>query len=350
MKKLTNKTVLITGATGLIGSHLVDFMMCVENVKVIALSRNRKKLTEGFKEYIGNDRFSFMEFDVAEEFIAEIKDTIDYIFHAAGPMENHIIANSPVDVIKPNLNGTINCLELLRRQKELTGRTGRLVLFSSVTVYANHTKGDITVSEDETNITENLESESAAYSQSKRMSEVIVHAYRKQYGIDAVIARLSTVYGNTRFRPDTAFFQFINTAVSHKNIIMNKSGIGRRDNIYIEDAIEGLISICIFGQDGWAYNISSNGELGNFAAIDEIGKIITDYVNQRFQYTEYDAVSVIYKDGGKNPRKPGLKLDNSRLKKLNWNIKTGLKDGIYKTIDAILDHESEKGVVCYDNY
>lgn len=350
MEELSNKTVLITGATGLIGSHLVDCMMCMDRVKVIALSRNRKKLTEGFKEYIGNDRFSFIESDVTEEFMAEIKDTIDYVFHAASPMENKIIANSPVDVIKPNLSGTINCLELLRRQKELTGKTGRFVLFSSVTVYANHTAEDITVSEDETSITENLESESAAYSQSKRMSEVIVHAYRKQYGIDAVIARLSTVYGNTRFRPDTAFFQFIDTAVSHRNIVMNRSGIGRRDNIYIEDAIDGLLSICISGQDGWAYNISSNGELGNYAAIDEIGKIIADYVNQRFQYTKNDAVSVIYKDGGKNSRKPGLKLDNSRLKKLNWNIKTGLKEGIYKTIDAVLDHESEKGAVCHDNH
>lgn len=342
MKEFLNKTVLITGATGLIGSHLIDTMMKLDHVKVIALSRNKQKIIDGFQKYIGNSRFSYIVSDVSKSSAFDIETDVDYIFHAAGPMEGKIIANCPMDVIMPNLTGTVNCLELLRRQKEKSGNNGRLVLFSSVTVYANQTNQDRTVSEDQTDVTQGIDAVGAAYSQSKRMSEVIVQAYRKQYGIQAVIARLSTVYGNTRFLPDTAFFQFINAAVCHKNIIMKESGICRRDNIYIEDAIEGLLTICILGVDGQAYNISSNGELGNFAAVDEIALLIAKEFNDRFAYKGSSMISVLYQDSGNNARKPGLKLDNRKLKGLGWKLKTSLKDGIVQTVNDILAGQKER--------
>lgn len=335
MEGFSNKTVLVTGATGLIGSRLVESIMAMGDVRVVALSRSGEKLRERFGGYAGNDRLSYIAADVSDSPIIGAHGTVDYIFHAAGPMEAKAIAECPVGVIMPNLRGTANCLELLCRQKEITGKTGRLVLFSSVTVYANHTGEDRTVSEGETDMTEFLASAGAPYSQSKRMSEVIVQAFRKQYGVEAVIARLSTVYGYARFRPDTAFFQFIDTAIAHRDIIMNASGIGRRDNIYIDDAVDGLLRVCALGEDGQAYNISSNGEMGNYAAIDEIGQAIADDINKRAASGR--RVSVVYKDGGKNPRKPGLKLDNSRLKGLGWEIRTSLVDGVHRTIDAVLN-------------
>ena len=170
-----------------------------------------------------------------------------------------------------------------------------------------------------------------------------MQAYRRQYGLDAVIARLSTVYGNTRYRPDTAFFQFVDKALLHEDIVINVSGIGRRDNIYIDDAIDGLLKICVFGENGQAYNISSNGERENFAAIDEIGQVIADDINRRYGYLDENEISIIYRDGGTNPRKPGLKLDNSKLKKLGWEVKTSLTEGVHQTIDLILERDQMEG-------
>ena len=158
MKGFSLKTVLVTGATGLIGSHLVDALMVMGDVRVIALSRSERKLKEGFKEYINHDRFSYVAVNAIEDFGRDISGEIDYIFHAASPMERKLVETNPVEVIMPNLHGTINCINLLLRQKELTGKTGRLVLFSSVTVYANDTDRDKAVLEDETNITEYLDS------------------------------------------------------------------------------------------------------------------------------------------------------------------------------------------------
>lgn len=118
-----------------------------------------------------------------------------------------------------------------------------MVIFSSVTIYGNITGNDLVVGEEDTQVTIPLDASNAIYSQSKRMSEVISRAYSKQYGLDIVIARLSTVYGNT-FLNRKRLFEFINRALSGENITLRDSGVARRDNIYIDDAVSGF---CFWG-------------------------------------------------------------------------------------------------------
>lgn len=329
MYSLHNKTVLITGATGLIGSHLVDELMVLGDVKIIALSRSQKKLEKGFADYLSDPNFTCLARDISQPL--SIQERIDFIFHAAGPMEGKIIANSPLDVINPNLIGVQNCLELLHTQEAITGVRGRLVVFSSVTVYRNIGSSDLTVTETETAITETLDGGGAPYSQSKRMAEVIAQAYRKQYHVDVVIARFSTVYGDTRFRPDTAFFEFIKKAVAGEKIILNGEGMPRRDNIYIDDAVLALLAVAQNGVEGEAYNISSNGALGNYAAVDEIAQAIADASNLKFNRKPDECVKIFYKGG---QRKPGLMLDNGKLQGLNWTLQTSLTQGIMNAVNT----------------
>lgn len=327
MNSYSNRTVLITGATGLIGSHIVDVLMAQEDVRVIALSRSESKLKSGFSEYLNHPNFIIAAKDVAEPF--DFKEQIDFIFHAAGPMEGKVIKNRPMDVIYPNLTGTVNCLELLRKQENETGIKGRMILFSSVTVYGNNTNIDLTVQEKDTQITEELESGSAPYSQSKRMSEVMTYAFCRQFGVDAVIGRFSTVYGNTRFIPDTAFFEFIKKGINSENITLNSSGLPRRDNIYIDDAVNGILTIGAKGTTGEAYNISSNGELGNYASVDEIAQVIAQTANLR---NSEKTVEVNFKSDITGNRKPGIKLDNTKLKDLGWTLTVSLQEGIENTM------------------
>ena len=324
MNGYSNKTILITGATGLIGNHLVDAFMEMGDVKVIALSRNIDKLKFEFRKYLDNQRFGITAQDISTPL--EVEGPIGYIFHAAGPMEGKVIKNYPVDVIKPNLIGTINCLEFLKEQKERTGVSGRMVLFSSVTVYANNTNSDLTVSETDTQIAESLESGNAPYSQSKRMAEVITTAYIRQYGVDAVIGRFSTVYGPTRIMPDTAFYEFIKKALSGEDILMNGSGLPRRDNIYIDDAVKGVLLVGEKGVTGEAYNISSEGELGNYISVDEIAQKVISISEK--------TIKVQFKIKPIKERKPGIRLANRKLKELGWKLMVSLEDGIKKTLRA----------------
>ena len=332
MKAYENSTVLITGATGLIGSHIVDALMNMNNVRVIALSRSEAKLKKGFAQYLDKPNFRIIAKDVTE--LLEVNERVDYIFHAAGPMEGKIIKNKPIDVINPNIVGTINCLELLKKQETVNGTKGRFVLFSSVTVYGNNTDNDLRVQESDTKVTEELESGGAPYSQSKRMSEVITRAYCRQYEMDAVIGRFSTVYGCTRFLPDTAFFEFVKKGIAGENIVLNSSALPRRDNIYVDDAILGILTVGARGETGEAYNISSNGELNNFASVDEIAQNVAEIVNK---INLNNHIEVIFKSNETFVKKPGLMLDNSKLKRLGWRIKVSLNEGIEKTIDDIIN-------------
>ena len=323
-----NKTVLITGASGLIGSNLVDKLMQSGVAKLIVTGRCKSKLEKTFSEYIGNKVFQIIEHDASMPYPEDIKD-IDYIFHAAGPMERNIVMNYPVSVILPNVLGTINTLEFLRKQEAETGRKGRAIIFSSVTVYNNPTKEDYVAVEEETNFAQSLDVPTICYSESKRMSEVIAKSYVKQYGVDAVIARFSTVYGPTRNIPDTAFYEFIKKSIDGEDITVNSNAAPRRDNIYVDDAIEGLMVLTHKGKSGESYNISSNGELGNYSAVDEIAQLTVELARS--------GSNVIYKEKVES-NKSGLKLDNSKLKRCGWYISESMKSGVSKTIEYIKNH------------
>jgi nucleoside-diphosphate-sugar epimerase len=304
--------------------------MSLDGVKVYALGRNKDKLNNCFYQYLKSTNFSIIIQD--HSLLLELNSiAFDYIFHAASPQSGRDIEMYPVDVIKPNLIGTINLLDLLVRQKVLYGYSGRLILFSSITIYSNTTCKDVIFTENDTYTTDPIESKISPYSQSKRMSEVISHAYIKQHNCDVVICRLSTIYGHTKFPADTAFFEFIKNANACKDIIINNNSLPKRDNLYLEDAIKGLIIAAKNGLTGETYNISSNGELGNYVAADEIAEVIAAEFNKIFQISNC-YIRVIHKSTRNDERPPGISLDNTKLKGLGWFVETNLQLGISKTI------------------
>lgn len=330
MKNFNGKTILVTGASGLIGSNLIFHFIKMKNVKVIALSKSKKKLLNCFNALKHNSNFRMIEHDISKP-INMIKKKVDYIFHAAGPQESKIIQQKPVDVLMPNINGTQNCLNILVKQKKKNSFIGRLILFSSVTIYKNNSMKDLRFSEKDIFISNNMELGNEIYSSSKMMSELIVNAYIKQFKIDAVIARISTVYGNTINKTDTAFFEFIKKALSGKNIQIRDNLPPRRDNIYLDDAINGLLKISLKGKIGKPYNLSSNKGLGNFLAIDEIAKVIVKERNKELNLNE-KKIKLTFKKSFRGKRKPGVILDNSELKKLGWKLSTSFTKGIRKII------------------
>lgn len=325
-----NKNVLITGATGLLGTHLIKKLLGFSGCQIIALGRNIQKLRDVFEGCQGVGELILMEGDVAER-MPDVENGFDYIFHAASPIAGDVIRNYPVSVIKPNIIGTINGLEYLRKRKE-EGKDGKMFVFSSATVYSNLTNQDYCVSEEETSVADALDAVNAPYSESKRMAEVIARAYYKQYGVDVCIARFSYLYGYSKQTPNTAFYEFINKAQKGDNLLLNSSGAPRRDNIYVDDAIEGLLYICKKGKSGESYNISSCGDKNNFAAIDEIANAIVSAANK---YIKGISVKVSFRENAEG-RKPGLMLNNTKLKSLGWSIKYSLAEGVEQTFKAYI--------------
>ena len=318
------KNILVTGASGLIGYNLVKRLMQEENISIYALGRSVSKMEHTFEEFTGAANLHLCEYG---QVIAHLDEypKFDYIYHAAGPMEPDIVVNRPVDVIEPNIIDLHTILEHVVSMKQ-EGYDCRVIIFSSVTVYQNNTDYDLTVSESDTNCGEALNKPKVSYSESKRMCEVMAQAYIKQYGVDAVIARFSTVYGPTKNIPNTAFYSFIQKALKGENIVLNGVGLPPRDNIYVDDAINGLLTIAEKGITGDAYNISSNRQLGNFMAVDDIAKTIQVVAEREFGIK----MTVIVPPFA--TRQPGLFLDNSKLGQLGWRLKFSMIDGVILTM------------------
>lgn len=328
------KKCLVTGACGLLGFHIVDALMGIDDVEVIASGRNEEKLKALFHKYSSNKRFSTIVGDVADGL--QIGAPLDFIFHAAGPIAGDIVRTRPLDVILPNIYGTKFFLDYLKEQNFVSGKSGRLILFSSATVYSNHFDEDISFLEDESDCAESLDSVTAPYSESKRYIEVLAKAYNRQFDVDTVIARLSYLYGYSHFYSNTAFYEFVQKILHGENIVIKNPCISRRDNIYVDDAVEGLLFVAANGKKGESYNISSNGELGNYVAVDEIAELICRISRENMDKKG----SVVYLEQKETARrKPGYKLDNSKAKALGWDgIRTSMKEGLYRTL---LKYEEE---------
>ena len=325
------KRVLVTGATGLIGSNLVKRLLAFPGIEVVACGRNKQKLESVFSMEIERG-LKILEHDISCP-IPDDCGYFDFIFHAASPISGATIKSEPVSVIASNIKGAENCLVYLREHQKMYGGNGTLVVFSSATVYGCAHDGDRVCQEDESTSCDGLSTITAPYSESKRMVEVLSTAYHRQFGIGVRIARLAYVYGKCPVSPRTAFYEFINRAAIGEDMVFNGSGFGRRDNIYVDDAIDGLLVICEYGQEAVPYNISSNGELGNYAAIDEIAHSIS-----RAAARMGISSNVVIEDD--KPRSPGLRLDNARIKSIGWTLKTSLDDGVY----GILSNVGGKGV------
>jgi nucleoside-diphosphate-sugar epimerase len=245
-------------------------------------------------------------------------------------MERDMIINRPVDVVVPNIIDLHAVLEYAIQLKKL-GHICRILIFSSVTVYQNHTEKDIVVKETDANTAQSLDHPMVCYSESKRMCEVLAQSYVKQYGVEVVIARFSTVYGPTKNVPNTAFYDFIKKALAGEDIMLNGVGLPRRDNIYVDDAVSGLLTIAVKGESGEAYNISSNCELDNFMAVDEIAQTVQIIAAKEFG-KEISVIIPPFKE-----RQPGVLMDNTKLSQLGWKIKTSISDGVFLTMTSLLN-------------
>lgn len=334
--------IVVTGATGLIGSNLVHKLMEEENNHIIAISRSVKKLETVFSNYLNTKRFECYGIDLSQSFNFQdligrnAEDPIDLIYHAASPISSKVIEEKPVDVILTNINSTIALFEGIYHHNIKYKVDCRIIIFSSATVYGQSYERakETCVDESDTYYAEVLESTSSAYSESKRMIEVITHAYIKQYSINSIIARISYVYGNSYYKPSTAMFSFLDSLLIRKeNIVIKKANLARRDNVYITDVINGLLLLGKNGISGEAYNISSNGQKGNFIAIDEIAELITKNVNELCD-TKFKVEYLNRKEERSNI---GIRLNNDKIRSLGWSVEVGIEDGIKSLISDFIN-------------
>ena len=248
-EKLSNSNILITGATGLIGSCLVEVLMSRPNkdYHVYASGRNEERAKARFAEFANDSDFHFFKYDVMKPLEGDIH--FDYIIHAASNASPNFFATKPVEVIKSNIDGVSNLMDY-----GMEHGLKRLLFVSSGEVYG---EGDGRVFTENYSGYVNPTSPRSCYPSSKRAAETLCVSYGAEYGIETVIARPSHTYGPNFTESDNRVYaQFIRNVLKGEDIVMKSTGSQFRSWCYVVDCASAFLYILLKGENGQAYNIA----------------------------------------------------------------------------------------------
>lgn len=248
-EKLSHSRILITGATGLIGSCLVETLMAnpARDYEVYAMGRHAQRAQQRFRRWLNIEGFHFLCHDVTLPL--EGDTTFDYIIHAASNASPIFFAEKPVEVMRANIDGVARLMEY-----GISHRMRRMLYVSSGEVYGE-TGGKVLTEADSGYV--DCATPRACYPSSKRAAETLCVAYAKEYHADVVIARPCHVYGPQFTEADNrAYAQFIRNVLRGEDIVMKSTGSQMRSWCYVADCVAALLFILLKGESGQAYNVA----------------------------------------------------------------------------------------------
>lgn len=322
--KLKNKTMLLTGAGGLIGTFLTDVLMYKNfqgdlNVKIIAVGRNKERAKERFFEYWNDEHFLFLEHDINKTLT--LNEKANYIIHAASNTHPKLYANDPIGSLMTNVIGTHNLLEYAKNIK-----IDRFVFLSSVEIYGEALSENDVFDEKYLGYID-CNQMRAAYPEGKRAGEALCNTYAHKYDLDFVITRLSRVYGATmRLDDSKAMSQFIMKAVKGEDIVLKSKGEQRFSYCYVADAVRGILYAMFLGKINEAYNIADDSVL----TLKEIAEYIAKLNNKK---VVYDLPEAEEKQG--YSKATVALLNTEKIKRLGFVAYDDLKTGVEKTIKIL---------------
>ena len=325
--KLNNKRVMISGATGLIGSFFVDVIFEINkrnnmNCKIYLLGRSEEKIRSRFGKYVEDDNFVYIPYDVKLPLTTEILEPIDYILHLASNTHPMLYATDPIGTITTNIFGLQHLLEFACEHK-----TKRFLFASSNEIYGEN-RGDAELFDEKYCGYIDCNTLRAGYPESKRCGEALCQAYKVQKDLDVVIARITRSYGPTMSMSDTkALSQFIIKAINGEDIVLKSEGKQFYSYTYVSDAVSGLLTVLLCGDNGEAYNIA---DVSGDITLKELAQTIA---NINGKQVIYEKPSELEASGYSKATK--ARLCGDKLIKLGWRPRYGIKEGLERTIDIL---------------
>jgi nucleoside-diphosphate-sugar epimerase len=324
-EKLQGASLLISGASGLIGGVLVDSLMkhnelYGRGIMIYALGRNEESARARFSDYFDHSLFSFVKHDVNGP-LPEL-GRMDYIIHAASNTHPTAYASDPIGTITANVFGTYHLLNYA-----VSHSTTRFTLLSTVEIYGENT-GDTERFDEKSMGYIDCNTLRAGYPESKRASEAMCNAFSAQYGINTVIARLSRIYGPTMGDSDSkALSQFIRNSAAGHDIVLKSKGGQHFSFCYSADAVAAVLYIILLGESGEAYNVS---DVKSDITLNRAAEILAAMTGVNIVYDLPDEVESI----GFSPVTRAL-LDSAKLSALGWAARDTLESGLKKTVSIL---------------
>lgn len=324
---LSGKRILITGATGLICSAIVDLLIRYNesmkaNINIIVAGRSVDKLKSRFYPFSSKQYMSCVYFD-ATKIDDSLELNADYIIHGASNASPNKIVKEPVETMMCNLLGL---KKLLDQAKDNNSK--RLLFISSSEVYGKKDT-DNPFHENEYGYIDLLNSRNS-YSVGKRAAETLCASYRDEYGVDYVIIRPGHIYGPTAVETDnrvSSLWAF--AAARGEDIVMKSDGAQVRSYCYCLDCATAILKVLLNGECGRAYNVSNPDSI---ISIKEMAKLLSEAAEVKLVYEK----PTDSEKKGFNPMQ-NSSLDSSSLIKLGWHGLFDAKNGFAHTIRVIKD-------------
>lgn len=334
-EKLNGKTVLVTGATGLIGGLFARALVWAGmrrglNIRVLAVVRSREKAERVFERDFFEYGLELVIGDILEPLTVE--EPVDYIMHAASMTASKDFVDRPVETILTTLKGTEHMLGLAR-SKQVAG----MVYVSSMEIYGVVEPDKYNVRETDYGYIDPLAVRSS-YSEGKRMAEGLCGAYAHEYGVPVKTARLAQTFGAGISRNEgRVFAQFAHSIMDGTDIVLHTDGSKAHCYCYTSDAMLGLLTVLLRGNSGEAYNISNAETFGTIRGMAEMliakypesgSKLVFDIPEDslRFGYAPTSRMLI-------NPEK---------LNALGWKAQIGLPEMFERLMRCMREWECGK--------
>lgn len=333
--RLEGKTLLLSGATGMLGKCLVDILMernrqmsSGKKIRLVALSRNKERAKERLGECFGEEWFVHRACDV-NAVIPEL-GKVDYIIHAASNTHPLQYANDPIGTITSNIIGTKNLLDY-----GVAHGAERFCFVSSVEIYGEN-RGDVEGFDENYLGYLDCNTLRAGYPESKRLGEALCNAYARTCDLDFVIPRLSRVYGPTMLISDSkAISQFIKKAAKKEDIVLKSEGNQEYSYTFATDAAAGILYTLLRGESGGAYNIADK----------ESDITLKELAGYLAKIAGTQVVSELPDDKEKAGYSTAAKamLNAEKLNRLGWKAAVHMPEGLKCTVDSFRDGMLHEG-------
>lgn len=330
LEKLFHSSVMIAGASGLIGSFIADMLLTANRLRnagitVYAVDLKMERLQTRFEGAL-SDKPALIEHNVND--MPKFDYPIDYIIHAASPAFPAAFNNDPVGTVMSNISGTKHLLDYGKAHG-----AKRLLYISSGEVYG---QGDLRLDAFEESYAGYVDPTSArsCYPNGKRAAETLCVSYTKQFGLDTVIVRPSHTYGPTVTKADNrANAQFVNKGLAGEDIVLNSAGTQMRSYTYLADAASAILSVLTSGESCNAYNIANS----------QSRTTIAGFAKEVAAQTGTKVVFVNPDEAAKAEMTPIAKqvLSSEKLEQLGWRGQFTVEEGIRHTIRIMRELEQD---------
>ena len=325
--KLNDKSVMLSGATGLLGSFFVDVILEKNstdgmNCTIYVLSRDVEKAKKRFSKYAHDSFINFIPYDVRQPLIQDDIGRVDYVLHLASNTHPIQYSTDPIGTITTNIIGLQNMLDFA-----VAHDATRFVFASSNEIYGEN-RGDVEFFDENYCGYINSNTIRAGYPESKRCGEALCQAYLHQKGLDIVIPRFTRSYGPTMLMSDTkAISQFFKKAIAGEDITLKSAGNQYYSYTYVADAVSGLLTVLLKGKTGNAYNIADET---SDIRLKDLSALIAKTVGKSVIFKEPDDIE---KAGYSVATK--ARLSGAKVREIGWLPRYDIESGIKRTVQIL---------------